>query len=863
VSATQAQLSFAAEFVLFLAALSGTAVLVLRPRLLVADRAARLTCTTGLVLLGVASFVHGSLLVDDPRAAWVAVPRVVGLGLLAASVVRREATAATNALRAVAGVLLVSQLIDGSAADALRIVAAALLTVTLLYAARRSIPARVAAGAASTVLLVVLAVSVTMSTVVVDNVTDEVTQRVERRSVSEAERAKQTTDAALFRATGVVELLAAAASSNALVRDPLLALAADAGSPEGQRGVQYLSTVLGQLGVGEQFFTVPGTLAFATPTGQVVPGSGMPESPSEQAQMGFLEVVQDAVVTRQVQAAPEVLGRNLMAVAAAPVLIDAPAGPQLVGVIITADTLDSTYLRRNSQDDDQLGLAVVGRDGILAAAGRQPTERELRDLGAAVLRSPTAARTGEGRFFAGTVVSRGAEPLAAVIASLPSRLADDARQSLFRTLFIVSLLAAMVAIVLTAIIGDRIGRGLARLTTAAEEIEAGNLDVRVEAREHDELGVLGGAFDRMAGSLRTMTEELRDAAIDEARLRGRIEAVLGGMGEALVAVDLEGDITDFNPAAEELFGLRVRDARGRAASRLPVTLSGGDDLAARLGSSNGATWAADGTVRRRRGQEIPVVVTGAPLKGVGGETVGAVAVVRDVRREREVERMKTEFLANISHELKTPLTPIKGYAQILATRDLPPSQARSFARDIVVGARQLERVITQLVNFATMAAGRLEPSPQPVSTRAALDDVVRRWSDRVDEEHVVERRVARGTPDLDVDRRLLDLSLDELIDNAVKYSPDGGKITVSARADDGMVELAVTDRGVGVPADRVDVIFGDFAQADGSSTREFGGLGLGLPLVRHVVLAHGGDIRCESEPGRGTTVFLRFPAVDE
>jgi len=226
--------------------------------------------------------------------------------------------------------------------------------------------------------------------------------------------------------------------------------------------------------------------------------------------------------------------------------------------------------------------------------------------------------------------------------------------------------------------------------------------------------------------------------------------------------------------------------------------------------------------------------------------------------------MKTEFLANISHEMKTPLTPIKGYAQMLATRDLPPDQARSFARDIVLGARQLERVITQLVNFATMAAGRLEPTPSPVSTRAALDDLVRRWTDRVDEEHVIERRIARGTPDLLVDRRLLDLSLDELVDNAVKYSPDGGRVTVSARADDdGMVEVAVTDRGVGVAADRIEAMFGEFAQADGSSTREFGGLGLGLPLVRHVALAHGGEVRCESELGRGTTFVMRLPAVDE
>jgi PAS domain S-box-containing protein len=861
VSATQAQISFAAEFVLFLAALAATAVLVLRPRLLVVDRVARLTGGAGLVLLGVAAFLHGSLLVDDPQSAWVALPRVVGLGLLVAAVVRRESSFATQGLRAVVAALLVSQLLEGTSGDVCRMIGAAVLTGTLLHVARHSIPARVAAGAASTVLLVVLAVSVTMSTVVVDNVRDELTRRVETRARSEAESAEQASDSARVRATGVAELLVSGARASSVARDRLVALADDPASALGQAAAQDLSTGLGTLGSRPDFFSVPGLLAFVTPNGQVVPGSGLPKSSSEQVQIGFLDVVQDAISAREVHQAPELLGRQLFAFAAAPVIVEPPDGPRFAGVVVTADTLDSTYLLKQASDDDALGMAIVSRDGILATAGAQPPASVLRSVASDVLRSQDGTNTGEGRYAAGSVVSRGAEPLAAIVVSLPSRLADDARQSLFRTLFVVALLAAMAAIVMAAMIGDRIGRGLARLTSAAEAIQIGNLDVRVDARERDELGVLGSAFDRMAGAVRTMTDELRDAAIDESRLRGRIEAVLGGMGEALVAIDGDGLVTDFNKAAEELFGVRADEVRGQPVTKLSLVAPNGDDLAARLSEPDGHSWASEAVVRRRRGLEVPVVVTGASLHDAVGGPSGAVAVVRDIRREREVERMKTEFLANISHEMRTPLTPITGYAQLLATRDLPPEQARNFARDIVTGARQLERVITQLVNFATMAAGRLEPTPAPVSTRAALEDLLRRWRNRVDDGHVVERRIARGTPDLLVDRRLLDLSLDELVDNAIKYSPEGGKVTVSARADDGMVEVTVADRGVGVPVDRQEAIFCDFAQADGSSTREFGGLGLGLPLVRHVVLAHGGDVRCESEPGKGSRFVLRLPAV--
>jgi two-component system phosphate regulon sensor histidine kinase PhoR len=370
----------------------------------------------------------------------------------------------------------------------------------------------------------------------------------------------------------------------------------------------------------------------------------------------------------------------------------------------------------------------------------------------------------------------------------------------------------------------------------------------------------------MAVSLRTMTDELREAAIDEGRLRARMEAVVAGMGEALLAVDASGTVTDFNEAAESLFGVKAAKVRGKPiGAALRVVGDDGDDLTARLVSDTPA-WSGGGVVLARGGEEIPVALTFGALRDPVGERTGAVAVLRDMRREHEVERMKTEFLANISHELKTPLTPIKGYAGMLSTRDVSPERARAFGTEIAAGAAQLERVITQLVSFATAAAGRMQPQAEPAPARELLDALKERWVGRLPDGRVLETRVSRGTPDLLIDRRYVDQSLDELVDNAVKYSPAGGKITVTAGAGDQngsgpRVDLAVIDRGVGVPADRLDAIFGDFEQADGSATREFGGLGLGLALVREVAEAHGGELTCTSTEGRGSTFTLSLPAV--
>ena len=318
--------------------------------------------------------------------------------------------------------------------------------------------------------------------------------------------------------------------------------------------------------------------------------------------------------------------------------------------------------------------------------------------------------------------------------------------------------------------------------------------------------------------------------MDEAELRGRLEAVVAGMGEALVAVDADGHITDFNEAAEELRRPAGREARGRPIGEVVHAARRGRHRSSRRLAGRCSRPGRDaGTVVQRRaagaGRDV-----GRSLRDPTASVAGAVYVLRDLRREHEVERMKTEFLPNISHELRTPLTPIKGYASILQTRDLPRRAHPGFADEITVAADQLERVIGQLVNFATIVGGRLTLDPEPIPVRGALDEVVARWTAQAGSTHQLARRVSAGTPPVLADRTYLLQSLDELVDNAVKYSPAGGKVTLSAAvsdADASLVRISVTDQGVGIPPDRLESIFDEFSQGDASATRRFGGLGLG------------------------------------
>ncbi len=870
-SAASAQLGFAAEFVLFLAAVAGLGV-VARAKLLAGERRGQLLLASGFIALGVAAFLHGSLLQPDPAAPGVLVTRILGLALLGAGTLRSGDTAPRRQVGLALGLLflaevstVVSPLADIAwVADTARALGALGLGAALFTASQRSISARVAASATGTILLVVLAVSVALSAVVIDNVEDEALLRIESRAGAEAAEIERAANDAVLSAKLAALVLSSSDRTQDISR--LVTLAEDPGSDKGALAASELVTDL--RAIAENLVFQDAILSYVTSEGVVVGGVGV-DSPNVQVDISGAEVVRDTIAEGQGdRGAPAVVGGAALAAAASPVRVSIGGQSRLVGVVFAAEPFDRGYLAVRKENDRSLSLALVGRDEALTSAGAQPPTSTLISAARAALDSgEPISRVVDDLFVAAHPVIGGTEPVFAVVVTAPTTLVATTRQQLFGTLFLVALGAALVALVLAALVGERIGAGLRRLTRSAEEIRSGNLDARADLPPGDELGTLGDAFDSMAAALGSMTGELRESVIDEARLRGRLEAVVAGMGEALMAVDAAGTVTDFNAAAEELFDRPSAEVCGSSVADLTLLGAQGEDLTTRVGFPRLEPWGTNGTVVRPDGTRVPVTVSCGAVRGTGGEMVGGVVVLRDLRPEREVERMKTEFLANISHEWKTPLTPIKGYASMLSTRTLSTEKTQDFAAEILVSAGKLERVISRLVNFATVSAGRLDLHTEAVPVQALLDGAAARWQDRVGEQHTLVWEVPEGIPDLEGDRRYLEQVVDELIDNAVKYSPAGGRVMVAARAGGRAgngsrpyVELSVSDEGVGILPERLGSIFGEFAQGDGSSTREFGGLGLGLALVRHICEAHGGTLTCRSQPGEGSTFTIALPA---
>jgi PAS domain S-box-containing protein len=718
------------------------------------------------------------------------------------------------------------------------------LGVATITASRRAIAARIAASAAGALLLVVLVLSLALSQVISSRVQADAQRRLQSRAAQEA---SQLQDRGPRTAVEEASTAAFAVGQTALAADALHQ------TPDYQSLLEKLS----QLYQGRAFAFLNGA------------GNPVASVKVDQALLITLQrspLVENLRCPSQGQGAVQVVGVGAFAIGAQPLCFpDANNQTTFVGSVLAVVPLDAPYLTFEGLDDATLHFALLSRQGSVATVGAQPSGGGLKRLADKVLADGSPASATIGSSYVSVQPIRVADrPVLALAVSTPTKDFESTRRRLFQTLFLIALGGTLLALLLSAVVGERVGSRLRRLTLAAEGIQRGELTTRTGIESEDEVGVLGSAFDSMALSIEEKTSALEQAADDESRLRNRLEAVIAGMGEALVAVDHEGRITDFNQAAEELVGVPAATARGRSVDYVVKLASDeGSDLGRRLANPSVRRWATLGSVTSHDGQIVPVAMSAGPLRHADGDVVGAVYVFRDLRRERELERMKTEFLSHMGHELRTPLAVVIGFAELMTRREMPAAEMRERAHDILGSARRLQRIVELLEFVASSSAGRVPLRPEELDLRHVVDKTVDRWSRRVGKKHEITRRVARGVPKVDADARWLAASLDELVDNAVKFSPKGGRVGLtvepSLNGSGRGVRIAVSDRGKGMTADEQSLAFSEFVQGDGSDTRSYGGLGLGLALVQRIAEAHGGTVACDSTPGKGSTFSIFLP----
>jgi PAS domain S-box-containing protein len=362
---------------------------------------------------------------------------------------------------------------------------------------------------------------------------------------------------------------------------------------------------------------------------------------------------------------------------------------------------------------------------------------------------------------------------------------------------------------------------------------------------------------------RTVALQLR-ASARSTRLEGKADAILARVADSVVVTDGQGFVLQCNPAAERLVGQPWENAVGRPCEEilglcvgdLPLDCSRACGLLAVAatndpGQSN-EVWRLDATGRKQ-----PLLANAEAVIDDRSRTVEVVHSLRDITRLKQAEEAKTLFLATASHELKTPLTVIRGFADtLLAFDDFDPERRTAALRAIRLRSDELVRIVDRLLLSSRIEAGRVQVHLAQTALTPLLVERIRALQAATGREILLD--LDPDVPDVNSDSGALATVVDHLLDNALKYSPGGEPVTVRCQPDGATVRIDVEDLGVGMDADQAARCFEKFWQAESTDVRRFGGTGIGLYIVRSLVEAMGGDITVRSTPGGGSAFSLRL-----
>jgi len=368
-----------------------------------------------------------------------------------------------------------------------------------------------------------------------------------------------------------------------------------------------------------------------------------------------------------------------------------------------------------------------------------------------------------------------------------------------------------------------ISRRVSRLGLAAEHLAAGNFDARIQTRVEDEVGSLGATFNAMAVSLKEAFDQ-----IGQEKERGK--AILDGMTDAVVGVDRDLNPVFLNPRARKLlessdhaFHNRLQEVLAKTRYSGPVTES-----------------------EAKAGERV-IEIRAAPLED------GALAILRDVTEERHMQRVKAEFIANASHELKTPLTALSGYLEMLEDEEDERVRAE-FLNDMRVQTTRLQSLARTLLDLSRLDANAVTFRTEEVDVEDLLHGLRRDFGYTGRSLNI---RAEENVPLVRTDPNQLHRAIAILVDNALKYSDEGSPVDLGLSREDGQIIISVTDRGCGIPESEIPYIFDRFYRAQGSSRAD--GTGLGLALAHEITDHLGGEIHVHSRPDAGSIFSVLLP----
>lgn len=424
----------------------------------------------------------------------------------------------------------------------------------------------------------------------------------------------------------------------------------------------------------------------------------------------------------------------------------------------------------------------------------------------------------------------------------------------FSKLWSVVLIGILPAVFCTTFVSfalaKRVTEPVERLTEFARRMSRGKFDCRAKVGSNDEIDALAGALNQMA---KTVEEKVR--LISEGK--SKLEAVLASMTSGVIFIDRKGRVNLVNPAAEQFLSFTGEKSIG-----LPHdALIRHPELSATINKALKSKQVVEQEIKINSPQETTLEVIISPIVNNEGDFTGVVAVLHDITEMRQVERMRKDFVANVSHELKTPVTSIKGFTETLLDGAMEDRETcREFVEIIDSEADRLKRLIQDLLELSKIEAGQVELRRSPADVSSIIRSTVLKLQGQIKKAGLKLELTLPETPviaaiDLDIVQQVLV----NLVDNAVKYTPAGGRIEIEVADREQDIVVWVRDTGLGIPPEDVDRVFERFYRVDKTRSREQGGTGLGLSIVKHLVDIHGGTVGVNSKPGQGSEFFFTLP----